>query len=222
MSTLTTPAKVTATFSTTKLAETYEGFQAKAAGMDRDACFEWLRDIHLIKTNAVLATAAVFSRLLELGVDIEEIRLLGSDEYHFYKRVADGLIVPGVLERFGNSKVLLKRVSALDPKTQQMLADGGRIKFVEITPSGETTHRMVDPLIHLKKSQLADQVFDGDKIRNEEEQIAYLAQRRVATTTAKTESIGELRLDYERGGAYVGKYFVPQHDLVEAVRLLKK
>lgn len=222
MSTLTTPAKVTATFSTTKLAETYQEFRSKAAGMDRDACFEWLRDIHLIKTNAVLATAAVFSRLLELGVNIEEIRMLGSDEYHFYKRVADGLIVPGVLERFGNSKVLLKRVSALDPKTQQTLADGGRIKFVEITPSGETTHRMVDPLIHLKKRQLADQVFDGDKIRNEEQQIAWLAEQRVATATAKPEKIGELEIDYERGGVKVGRYFIPQHDLVAAANLLKK
>lgn len=173
--------------------------------------------------NGLRVTASCLSRLAMVvkelegrGDDLSDLKIA---MLTYLRLIASGQLLPEAVVRFVQSPRLMAIVASLTIKDQRALSEGKPVPLVVYGPTGDTTHRMVDPL-NLVTPQIA-QVFARGKIRTEAEQLVILDQRRTEAKR-KPAKVGQLRLDRERGGVTVGKRFIPLIDLVAAVQELRK
>jgi hypothetical protein len=171
---------------------------------------------HLSVTAEDILRLAVLIKVLESrGEPIENIKV---GLIHHLRRIAEGILLPEALVRFGGRPHLLNAISRMPAGEQKKLADGEYVKMVVRHPGGDFDTRMVDPLL-LRAGQLS-LVFAQDRVRSEHEQIVMMEDR--LKPVARVQKVGYMTLDYERGGVMVGAKFIPQSDLHEALQKLKK
>ena len=161
---------------------------------------------------------ALIVKVLESrGEDLSSLKV-GSLLHHL-RRIACGQMLPELLVRFAATPLLIAKVGCLPITDQQQIAAGQGVRLLVYSPTGEATHRMADPIA--MSGEQVKQAFDSDHIRNEAEQSLWLDERRTRSRTAP-DRVGELRIDRVLGGAYLGKKFIPQADLVAAVAALRR
>ena len=80
--------------------------------------------------------------------------------------------------------------------------------------------RRVDPLC-LSGPQVR-QVFRGDHIRSDAEQVSYLEDRQAAPAAAEKPKRLRVRPDADRGGLRIGGAFVPVADVLEALAAMRE
>lgn len=177
---------------------------------------ELVRTLGLTASN--LARMAQIVRVLEeRGEDLEALHI---GLLHHLRRIAYGQVLPEVVVRFAGRPFLIKVIGNLPIPDQCRIAAGEPVAMATTDPVGVTTHRMVDPYI-MTPGQAA-QVFAADHIRDLSEQAVILDQKRSRKSARMPDRIGQLRIDKERGGVMVGRYFVPQVDLAAALSILKR
>jgi len=112
--------------------------------------------------------AVGYYQLRRLGVPREEIHI----DIPYIEQVAVGQVLPELVAKLAGRPRLLQRAAALPLGEQRRFADDEPVKVME--PGGD--FRMVQP--SLMTSLQVSQVFAGDHLRNEAEQMQWLSDRR--------------------------------------------
>ncbi len=149
----------------------------------------------------------------------EDLSGLRMGMIHHLRKIACGQVLPEVVVRFAGSAMLINAVSGLPLDDQRDIVDGKSVKLWVYSPDGKKTWRTPDPMA-MTPSQVR-QVFAKDHIRGEGEQSLILDQWIAKKQNKRPDRIGNVRIDKERGGAMVGKTFVPLADLIAAVAALR-
>lgn len=124
-------------------------------------------------TIDVVEMAWIVRIMEEEGDDLSDLCIPNRDAL---RKITHGQLSPEAYLRFADRPSLLKKVSALTPVEQKKLANGQPVQKATLLPSGETDHRLRDPLL-LKKEEL-NLVFAEDHIRTVPEQVAILERLR--------------------------------------------
>ncbi len=167
-----------------------------------------------VTAECLLRLALVVKLLEERGEDLSGLRL---PLLHHLRRIACGQVLPEVVVRFAAAPGLIAKIGSLPLPEQKRLAEGGKVTVVVRTAAGETTHKQVDPL-HLAPGQVS-LVFARDHLRGIAEQGVLLDQR--PERGEKQPPRGRVRSDSARGGLRVGRVFVPQSEVIEALGHLR-
>ena len=170
----------------------------------------------------VVRMAAIVKTLEERGVSLEAVRETCGAYLNYLRRVASEQLSSAAVAKFLYKPMLMQCVSRLPVSDQEALATGRGVKLVERTASGTWTHRVLDPAM-LNGEQLR-LVFAVDHIRNEAEQIHKLQWEQTKNSRPGKEKIGNLKIDREKRGVWVGrtKTFISEADLVAALAELKR
>jgi hypothetical protein len=160
----------------------------------------------------LLRLALIVRTLEERGEDLSELRvgLIG-----YLRKIAYGQVLPEVVVRFAEYPLLIRRISALPLPEQQRLAEGEPIKVFLRRDDGEIDHRLADPL-KLTSGQVI-QVFAADHVRDQQEQLLLLEDRRNRPAKKQGRVSSRVRADRERGGILVGRAFVAAADALAAL-----
>lgn len=139
--------------------------------------------------------AAIVLLLEERGADLSDIN---SKMLHWCRRVAYGQIMPELVVQYSGSTSLLRRLSGLPLSDQAKVVPDEPIAVV-VQHDEVTTHRLVRP----SKMSPAEvnQVFAADHIRDDSEQVSYLASKTQASPRACVRP--QVVLDARRGGIIV-------------------
>jgi hypothetical protein len=123
-----------------------------------------------ITAKGMTMTAMAIRRLEEIG-EHEAIRDAGftSQQLAMLRKIADGRLLPEVVLNFDS--FIRKRLQSLPVDVQKRLIDGERITVM--LPGGDSMKRSISELMPLQ----AKQVFGDGFIRNDAEQIAFLAEQ---------------------------------------------
>lgn len=156
--------------------------------------WEMLHEKLTFTVETVREMAAIVRRLEELGCDTGELRTkLNSGILKMIRRVAFNQMMPEVFVEFLGTPRLQEKIAALPLPDQKRMVEGKPIKVIV---SAED-HRMVAPFDMTKDD--VKQVFGPDGIRNDREQIAYLAdESRKASIRSKATNNDEISVDKKK------------------------
>lgn len=189
--------------------------RSRLAALDSDS-------LRLELTAAMRVTAAHLIRLSwivrlleERGEDLSELHVGMLD---YLRKIAHGQCLPEVVVRYVESPMLVQRISRLPLPDQRRLAAGEPVKLLVRSPSGEITHRQMNPL-HLTLRQV-HQVFAADKLRSDAEQVAWIEDKTVDTKKKKPRH-GRIQADREQKSLRVGRVVLPVTDVLAALADLR-
>lgn len=191
------------------------------AAMDTARLREELAAALRLTVAAIVRLAFIVRLLEERGEDLSGLKL---GLLNHVRRVAYGQVLPEIVVRFAGQPLVLQRVSALPRPDQERLARSGDDGMVELVVRREQgfDKRMADPA-RLTREQVW-QVFATDHIRSEAEQILLLEEqnRHDRGEMVKAPPLrGKVRADRERKGLMVGRTFVPQTEIAQALADLR-
>lgn len=171
---------------------------------------------HLLGRSAddLREMASIVAELEHRGEDLSGLRLGIVDHL---RRIAAGQLLPEVVVRFAGYPQLLRVVTALPLPDQQRLLDEGSVSLA-VWREGRIEFRRADPLC-LPPAQLR-QVFAGDRLRNDAEQVSYL-ETQATPRPRRTQKRGHVKADLQRGGVRIGRAFAPIGDVMEALADLR-
>lgn len=191
--------------------------EAELARLDKLSSDEIRRELAdgvRMSAAGLVRIAACFRVLEARGEDLSELRGLLPDHI---RRIAYGQLHPEAVVRFGPYPLLLDRVSRLPAPDQERLAGGGTVELI-VRREDSWDRRLADPL-RLTRSQVY-QVFASGHIRAEAEQKLILEEKGTPPPSKKPR--GKARADRERGGLVVGRVFVNQAEVLEALADLRQ
>jgi hypothetical protein len=170
-----------------------------------------------------LRLAWIVRLLEERGDDLSGLRF---SLIPHLRRIAYGQLLPELLVRFGSHPSLLRRVSLLPIPDQKRLVERQSVELAVLVidpENGEVpvyTKREADPG-KLLGPQIF-QVFGPDRLRSYAEQCLFLDDARTRTPpTSPVLNTGRVRADLDRGGLILGRTFVPQAEVLEALGRLR-
>jgi hypothetical protein len=156
-----------------------------------------------VTVQAIKKIALIVRRLDELDFDIESLRL---PNIGYFRKVADGKMVPELFVSLIGAPIVLRKVSNLSILDQKRITEGQPVKVM--------LHGGDHMMIRVKDmtNEQARQVFAHDHIRNDQQQAAWLVERsQMAKGTAVAAS--PVTIDRRRNGIVVGDVFVSANDL---------
>ncbi|MGA2032311.1 MAG: hypothetical protein ABSG68_08660 [Thermoguttaceae bacterium] len=158
--------------------------------------------------------AGIVAELERRGEDLSGLRLGIVDHL---RRIAAGQLLPEIVVRYAGYPQLLRVATSLPlPDQERMLVDPA--VQLAVWREGRIEFRQADPLC-LSPAQLR-QVYAGDRIRSEQEQIGYL-ESRATPAKAKTVRRGKVWADRQRGALRYGKAVLAVGDVLAALAELR-
>jgi hypothetical protein len=193
------------------------GIERSISAMTTEELREELARGLRLTADSLLRLAIIVKTLEERGEDLSGLRI---GLLHHLRRIACGQVLPEIVVRYAGMPSLISVIGSLPLPDQRKLADGGSVELAVYAADGSITYRMADPLTMTR--QQASQVFARDHIRSQAEQVLILEQQRSRAKGKTPQKIGDLRIDKELGGVFVGRKFIPLADLAAAVNALRK
>jgi hypothetical protein len=169
-----------------------------------------------VTVQSLVRVAWIVRTLEERGEDLSELQLC---LLHVLRRIAFGQVLPELVIRFAAQPALLNRVQVLPIPDQRRLASGEPIELVIWTAENGFDRRNVNPIL-LSREQMG-QVFGPEGVRPEAEQIALLEARGRPKSKPAPPQVGRIHVDQARGGLRIGKTFIPQGDVLDALAKLR-
>lgn len=160
-----------------------------------------------VTLNSVRTMAGCVIRLEELGVDLSNRSSALTAMLPTLRRIGDGSALAEVSVQFQGLPQLRNKVSLLPLTEQRRIVRGECLRLM--LPGGD--HLMVNPL-NLGREQVL-QIFAADHIRNDSEQIAWLANRNALKRPKPERTEPERRVDRKNNGVWIGAAFVSASDL---------
>jgi hypothetical protein len=173
---------------------------------------EALSDLAKFIVKAALMAKEATAR----GLDLERhfsLKIVGE-----MRLIAAGKLHPEAYLHFLGNQLLRRSIAPLSLEVQQRLVS----EPVDVAQQvkGQWTYRK--QLAVDMYPEVIRQVFGDGKIRNCEEQMAFVARKKIDASLAPTEELGDLLLDYEKDGVWHDKHFFPSSVVEEAGKRLKK
>ena len=160
--------------------------------------------------------ATIVAELERRGEDLTSLRLGLIDHL---RRIAAGQELPEIVVRYSGYPRLLRIASRLPLPDQRGLIDDDAVELA-CWREGRVEFRRVPPLA-LAGPQLR-QVFDGDRLRTQAEQISHLESAAARPPgDRRRPARGTVRADRQRGGVRIGRSFAPLADVLEALAQLR-
>lgn len=177
----------------------------------------------LVESLAVTAaqlvrSAAIVLLLEERGEDVEALKI-GMLQY--LRKIALAQLLPAVVVRFASKQAILDKITNLPLTEQKRLAEGEPIRLLVYDANGRQTHLMADPL-KMGRDQMR-QAFGKDYIRDEAEQLLFLAERREKTlrrARPEVEVVGKAKVDRVLKRVRVGQHVFSFDEWKAVTRLL--
>ncbi len=164
----------------------------------------------------LLRMAMLVRAIEEKGEDLGEIKTLGILSH--LRKIACGMLLPEVVVQFAGKPQLIGLIGGLPLNEQQAIAAGKPVRLLVYDPvSGQRTHRMANPLDMTPRQ--VRQVFARDHIRRDEEQALILDDKREQAKQPIPEKVGQMKIDRERKGVTIGRYFISFTDMRAALRV---
>ena len=158
--------------------------------------------------------AAIVAELERRGEDLSGLRLGIVDHL---RRIAAGQLLPEIVVRYAGYPQLLRVATGLPLPDQEKMLGESSVQLA-VWREGRVEFRQVDPLC-LSPAQLR-QVYAGDRIRSESEQIGYL-ESRAAPAKPKPVRRGKVWADRQRGALRYGKAVLAVGDVLAALAELR-
>lgn len=197
---------------------------AKIDAMSLDEVEQFFHQCAQGMAEHILAMAHAVQRLQAEPLRMQRLcDLYGKPYVNLLKLVACEMVVPELVRRFYTKPKLLAVLGGFPKQEQEELANGKMVPLMVLGPTGKLEAAFRDPF-NMDQKQYR-QAFSRDPlphIRDEAEQVAYYHRKLIKDAKPVPEKIGYLRIDKERGGAMVGRKWIPRADLVAAVRALQQ
>lgn len=159
--------------------------------------------------------SAIVAELERRGEDLAGLRLGIVDHL---RRIAAGQLLPEIVVQYAGYPQLLRVATGLPLPDQRRLLDEAAVALA-VWREGRIEFRRADPLC-LTPAQLR-QVFIGERLRTDAEQVSYLESRALPKPDSKAGQRSRVRADRQRGGVRIGRSFAPLGDVLEAIAQLR-
>lgn len=170
---------------------------------DVQSLLSQLHECLAMTVGSIVKLAAIVRRLELLEVNVVELRI---PNMAYFRKIAHGGMLPALFINLAGSPQVMRRVSRLPIPDQQKIVDGESMKVM--LRGGD--HLMIS-VTDMTGSQVT-QVFAGDHIRSESQQVAWLVEHSQRAEVQKVPS-PPVMLDRKRHGIVVGDVFVSASDL---------
>lgn len=174
-----------------------------------------------ITVASLVRAAAIVEEYHRRDYDLSDLEGVAAGMVHRLRDIANGRLLPELVYKFFNRPGMLNTLARLQLDDQKKFVDDEPLKLLTFTQDGRQTHLMVKPSKLMKEPDQVKQIVASDHLRDEAEQALWLDTRRKNAMKPKTEKIGTLTLDHERGGVTHRREFIPLATLVSATRSLQ-
>lgn len=158
--------------------------------------------------------AAIVGELERRGEDLSTLKL---GIVHYLRRIAAGQLLPEIVVQYSGYPLMLRQATVLPIEDQRRLISGEPLP-VAVWRGNNIEWRRVDPLA-LTRDHVT-QIFAGDHLRTDAEQVSYLEGTRLHPRKPKQPSMGRAKADPKRNGIVIGRSFAPYEDVLLALAQL--
>ncbi len=182
---------------------------------DPDVLFREMREWVVLNVFQVVRLAAMLRLAEDKGWEIPE------DIAHVpvasLRLIAYGQLDPSLFLALLGRPAFFRKAKALPLPDQAKIAQNEPLRVMQ----NKGDYRMV-PALSMTDAEIK-QVFDGDRIRNDTEQVGYLLEKEAKPSRSGIPEEGALiRTDLKRRGMMVGDCFVPLQMLIDCAETLIK